>query len=348
MNKSSRILITGVTGLVGSYVARLLAEQGYVNLIGTKRTTSKTSLLGPLQDQIEWKEGDLTDPIFLYELCSDCEIIIHCAAHISYRRKDYDQMMNLNSIATQLLVNYAMEHQVKHFIYVSSIAALGRTGESETIDESRIWRRNAYNSDYAVSKYLGEMEVWRGQAEGLQTAIVNPSIILGAGFWGNGSLTIYDRIWKGVRFYPPGASGWVDVRDVAKAILKIAEQNITNQRFILNGSNESYYHVFHGLASEMKRQLPKYEVGTLMAEIGWRASHLLSTITGQPPYLDRIVARITQNDYVFDNRKSIAQIGLKYRDLASTIKESARVYLDARKQNLDYGILPFQNFENPA
>ena len=79
--------------------------------------------------------------------------------------------------------------------------------------------------------FLAEMEVWRGQQEGLSTLILNPSLILGAGTWTRTSLAMVEQIAKGLPIVPAGATGIVDVRDVAQAaIIGLNDANLQNEK----------------------------------------------------------------------------------------------------------------------
>ena len=101
------------------------------------------------------------------------------------------------------------------------------------------------------------MEVWRGIEEGMDAVIVNPSIILGAGNWDIGSPKLFQAIWKGLKYYTKGETGFVDVWDVSKAMISLMDElnfeKTKNQRFILNAGNLSYQDFFNKIADEEKR-----------------------------------------------------------------------------------------------
>src|SRR5207237_762459 len=66
--------------------------------------------------------------------------------------------------------------------------------------------RNAehLNTNYAISKYRAEMEVWRGMGEGLSTLIVNPSTILGFGEWNHSSCALFKNVYNEFPWYTKG------------------------------------------------------------------------------------------------------------------------------------------------
>ncbi len=95
------------------------------------------------------------------------------------------------------VVNCCIDFGVKKLCHVSSIAALGTPKEHETtITEETDWNPEELHSDYAITKYGAEMEVWRGQQEGLEVVIVNPGVIFGYGFPKRGSDVIIQSVKK--------------------------------------------------------------------------------------------------------------------------------------------------------
>ena len=176
-----KIFVTGGTGFLGSYLLRYLIHKGYTDIRALKRSTSSMALLGDVAHLIEWIDGDILDVVSLQESMQEVQQVYHCAAIVSYESGQADLMHEVNVVGTANVVNLALEMQVEKLVHVSSIAALGRSGKSKLLDESAKWEQSKFNTQYAISKHRAEMEVWRGIAEGLNAAIVNPSVILGSG-----------------------------------------------------------------------------------------------------------------------------------------------------------------------
>jgi dihydroflavonol-4-reductase len=92
--------------------------------------------------------------------------------------------------------------------------------------------------------------------EGLDAVIVNPSIVLGPGNWNAGSSRLFKTVWDGLRFYTKGVTGYVDVKDVVKAMLLLMKDEnfgkCKNQRFLLNSENWSYQKLFNHIADALK------------------------------------------------------------------------------------------------
>ena len=113
--------------------------------------------------KIEWIEGDLLDVTFLPTALKEVKTIFHTAANVSFDEKNAEEIIKINVIGTENLVNEAIASNVKEFIYVSSIAAMDDLNPvTKLIDEKSTWNNELKHSTYAISKYRGEMEVWRG------------------------------------------------------------------------------------------------------------------------------------------------------------------------------------------
>ena len=156
----------------------------------------------------------------------------HCAAFISFDTNDYFALRKINIEGTANLVNLCLANNIEKLCYVSSIATIGNSIKNELITEDTHWNPEEDQSVYAITKYGAEMEVWRGTQEGLIVIVVNPGIIIGAGFWRSGSGSLITRIYKGISHYTTGVVGFVDVLDVVMPLIQFMESDIKNERYI--------------------------------------------------------------------------------------------------------------------
>ena len=285
------IFITGCTGLVGSHlVAELVNGQQALSTIKLLcRKNSDLSLLknvlsrygiNEIPDNIEFVYGDVLDYDILENAMKDVDDVYHCAAVVSFDPSDKNSLMRVNVEGTKNMVNAALYCGVKKFCHVSSIAALGRALEGESIDEESPWTQSKNNSVYSISKHEAEMEVWRGIAEGLNATIVNPSLILGAGRWDSSSCELFNTVAKGFPFYTTGINGFVDVKDVTRAMIMLMKNNKFGQRYCLNGVLISYKELFTLMANNFNVKVPYIKVGKTLSEIAWRIFWLFGKIQG--------------------------------------------------------------------
>lgn len=331
--KEQQLFVTGGTGLLGSYLLRYLVQAGYQRIRALRRANSRMDLVANIVDKIEWIEGDILDVLFLDKAMEDVQRVYHCAAIVSFDPRDVDKMMQVNQEGTANLVNICLHHQVEKLIHVSSIAAIGRRPKTRIINEALKWERSHYNSNYAISKYLAEQEVWRGIAEGLTAAIVNPSVIMGSGFWDEGPTRFFKQVWEGLKFYPTGATGFVDVRDVAQFMIQLMESNIAKERYILNGENLQFQKVFNSIAKELHTKAPFIKVNPLLKSIAWRAEWLRTLFTRKKPMVTRDTANAAMRTFEYQNDKSLQVFDFKYTPIARTIAETSSQFLQALKED---------------
>lgn len=325
-----KVFVTGATGFLGSYLVRLLIQEGY-QVKASKRNSSSMKLLGNLSNKVEWHEGDILDYNFLETIISDVEYVFHCAATVSFSPKDTERMMSINVNGTSNIVKACIKHSTKKLIHTSSIAAIGRSEEQFEVSEESIWTESKFNTTYAKSKYLAEQEVWKGVENGLKMTIVNPSIILGAGNWNSGSCKLFTTVLNGLKFYPVGNTGFVDVKDVAKSMLLLAESNIHNNRYIINAGNYSYQLIFELMATYLSVPKPSIKVTPLLRNIAWRLEKFKSHFTKKHPIITRETSLISSLSYSYSNKRSVQDLGIVYTPIEDTIRESCIALLQYKE-----------------
>jgi nucleoside-diphosphate-sugar epimerase len=331
------ILITGATGLTGSHLALGLTSKG-AEVRVLKRKGSNPDMIRKVfslysenpEDQlskIKWVDGDLLDVFSLEDAMEGVEEVYHCAALVSFLPRDKKRLMQINTEGTANLVNAALEKKVRKLCHVSSIAALGRPEhQSDIIDEDLVWKASRHNSIYAVSKYGAEREVWRGTAEGLDAVIVNPSIILGVAGPGMGSSRLFNTVWNGLKVYPPGKNGFVDVRDVVKAMIGLMESDIKNERFILNAANLEYRKLFELMAEAFGKPAPTIKVNPALAGIAWRVETLKSMLTGTKPLITKETANTAVQHFEYSNEKIRKTLGFEFTPIEETVRHFCGVF----------------------
>ena len=338
--KNSLVLVTGGTGFLGSYLIRLLLQKGY-KVRALRRASSVMDLVQEVAARVEWAEGDVTDIVALEDAFQGVTHVMHCAAISSFHPRDAERLKRTNVNGTANVVNLALDFGIQKLIHVSSIAALGRSKERPHLDETSKWVQSNDNSLYAISKYLSEQEVWRAHTEGLPVAIVNPAVILGSGFWDAGSPRFFSQIDQGLKFWPVGRSGFVDVRDVAQFMLLLLESDIAGQRYILNAENKSFQDLFKLIANALGAKPPSIKVTPLLAEVAWRVEWLKEKLLGAEPVVTKESARSSVSSFYYDNQKSLNLPGFQYRPLEQTIRETAAQFLEAKREGMTTKVLPF-------
>jgi dihydroflavonol-4-reductase len=323
------IFVTGGTGLVGSHILLKLAQQGKA-VKALKRSSSSLAVCksifshynaDDLFTAINWVEGDVNNIASLELGMMDCTHIIHCAAIVSFHASDAQMMRKINIEGTANVMNIALSLGIKKAGFVSSIAALGRNSTKGVVDEECHFKATKHDSNYALSKYYAEQEVWRASQEGLDVVMVNPSVILGPGDWTKGSSQIFQKIHKGLKFYTTGSTGYVDVVDVADSLIALLFSDVKNERFIVNGANLKYRDCFNRIADGFSKPHATVKVTPFLKEIAWRIEWLRAIITAKKPLLTKETANSAMRNSAYSTTKIEEAIAFEFIPIEQTIKK---------------------------
>jgi nucleoside-diphosphate-sugar epimerase len=329
------VFITGGTGFIGSYIIKNLIQKGYT--VRAIRRSNKLPFYIPdeILRKVQWVEGDVLDIVSLHDAMQDAEAVIHAAAIVSFSKKERHRMYHVNVEGTANVVNAAIENKVKRFLHVSSVAALGRTTKTETINELKKWEENKSNTHYAISKHHSELHVWRGFAEGLEGVVINPSTVLGYGDWHQSSCAIFKNAYKEFPWYTKGINGFVGVEDVAETIVQLLFSEITQKKFIVNGENRSFQQLFNTIADGFHKKHPHKEATKAMGEIAWRLERLKEIFTGKKALLTRETAKVAHSKTSFDNSALLNALPrFQFTPLEAVIKTACEKYLEALQKGI--------------
>ncbi len=313
-----KVLITGANGLLGSYILRYLIQNG-IDVRATFRKGSDLTLVNDIKEKVEWFEADMTDYPMMEKAMEGCNRIIHSAAVVSYSKKDRSTMIKINVNGTKNLVDLALANNIDHFIHISSIAAIGRPKTSKLLNEETKWEKSQYNTVYGQSKFLSELEVWRGIGEGLKAVILNPSFIFGPGDLNRSSTQLFKFVLNENRFYTRGYLNFVDVRDVVKAIDKVYNQKTIGERYIISGGYIALKDLFGKLALRWGKKKPSIEVGSFVTGIVWRLESMRTFFFGGKAIITRESALSAMRTYQLDPAKSISELKMEYLSIEDTL-----------------------------
>lgn len=322
------VVVTGATGFIGAYILQELVRKNYRVRAIHRSGNFPFFISKEIIEKVEWVTGDILDIVSLESAFDGADTIIHAAAMVSFSAKERQQMMRINIDGTANVVNIAIERNVRRFVYISSVAAIGRRQDGFAVNEEKKWEANKTNTWYATSKYYAEMEVWRGIGEGLNAVILNPTTVLGYGDWNLSSARIFKAVYNEMPWYTNGVNGFVDVEDVAFATIRLMETDYAAQRFIINGENLPFRTIFNKIAEGFNKKAPSKHAGKWMGKIAWRLAWVQSLVTGESSVLTRESARVAQSRTLFDNRKVLSALpGFQFTPLSKTIERACKKYL---------------------
>lgn len=312
------IAITGASGLLGSFITSHFISEGE-QVIALRRKESNSSFVQSLPDKIQWREADVLDINSLNESFKDVDTVIHAAALVSFNPRKAKQIFDTNVMGTKNVVDACLVSGVKKLIQISSVAALGRQKGKTLIDETSTWTDNALHSDYAISKYQAELEVYRGYEEGLKVSLVNPSVILAPGDWNRSSSQLFKYIWSEKPFYTDGVMNYVDVRDVASMVYALHTSDFSGERFIASANHSSYKNIFDEIAKRFHKRSPFIKVNPSLTGMVAGLEAIRCYLTNQEPIITKHTARMAREPFYYHNQKAKEKLKINFRTLDETL-----------------------------
>lgn len=191
------ILLTGVTGFLGSHLALALLERGcrlkvlvrrregdsvlrLKRIFDATRPTPLVSYL--LSGQLDILHGDVTDRYFglspqtLLALTDNVTDILHCAAIVSFDPSRVDELQRVNVEGTKHVLEFAKISRATLYDVSTAFVAGRRAGR---VAENNLDGAAGFNNAYEESKFLAELAVHKAMANGLPAVILRPSILVG-------------------------------------------------------------------------------------------------------------------------------------------------------------------------
>jgi dihydroflavonol-4-reductase len=346
-NQYKPVFVTGGTGLLGSHLIFTLISQGeQVRAIHRKTSNRETleKVIGyykgdadKLLNLVEWIECDICDYDRLEQTMLGVEIVYHCAAAVSFENRNKDYVLDNNIKGTSNIVKACFANKIRKLCHVSSISALGAYDGEAMVNETHSWDEAGYRSPYGTSKYLSEKEVWKGISNGLNAVIVNPTIILGPGGWNRGSSAFFPKIYSGLLFYTSGTNGYVDVNDVVKAMITLMRNNISGERFIVNGENLTYDKFFGMIARSLKVWGPFIKVPKLLSYLALPLVSVLEIFSKGKTTLTMEMLKVAWSRITYDNSKLIKRTGFSYTPIERTVQVIGEIFL---QEKIKMGLYP--------
>ncbi|MBA5628616.1 NAD-dependent epimerase/dehydratase family protein [Moheibacter lacus] len=325
------VFVTGATGLIGSFLLLELSKKGK-QIRAMKRKNSDLEAVKNLFlefsdlesfQKIDWVESDLLDIPDLEKHFDGVETIYHAAASVGFDDRSRKQIHEINVKGTENLVNLAIAKTIPNFVYISSIAVLDEIPGEKIITEKSKFDAERIHSEYAISKKKGEMNVWRGSQEGLKVLVVHPSVVIGSLDGNRASERLFQLAGKKKAFATAGLTGYVDVRDVAFAMVELVEKNKWNEAFILNSGDESFLNVFNHL-----RKAKNLGEAKLVSKGKLKLAKFLSQISRifGGPYMSQASYHALTGNVVYSNEKIKKEIGMEFIPIEEALDFHAKRY----------------------
>lgn len=318
------IAITGANGLLGKYIIdRLLQEN--LPVVAIVRQPGKEKIFS--SHLVTERYADITDPVSLLEALEGVSCVIHSAAYVSLNPNALKKMIEVNVKGTGNIVDACLQLNISKLIYVSSGAAIGKPKGVTHLTEESKWITEDFNTDYAESKYMSELEVYRGYEEGLNISIVNPSTILAPSDWNRSSSKLFKFVWEEKPFYTEGQFNYVDARDVAEVIFQLYKGNHNGQKYLASSGSTSFLDFFTKVAQRFGKKPPTLNINPFLIRAAASLDSLRCRITGGEPFVDKKALKINREFFLYSNEKARNELKVTFRTLEETLDWCCTEYL---------------------
>ncbi len=315
------VAVTGANGLVGSHLIKVLLEKDVKVKAFIRSNRAKlelTTFLGADNlKNLQFVFGDILDKESVDNLIQGVDIFYHTAAYVSFNPHAKKQIYNTNVNGTKNIVNALLKEKNSStkLVYLSSVAAIGDPINEEIVNENHLLKKNEKQSHYGKSKYLAELEVWRGIEEGLNAVILNPAIILGNANSGKSSSALLQQMAFGLPFITDGTTGYVSVNDVCRAAIILSDTDIKSQRYILCSENLSYQKLFEMVQKSLNKERKPRFINKKMLWTISLLNEIFAWIFNLSPKLTRQIVKSGFEHSRFDGKKIVRDLGFQYSDL---------------------------------
>jgi len=325
-----KILVTGATGFVGNNLLNELAESfpsSQTSVFVLPNDPFKSCLAE--YDKLHIIEGNIINKEEVLNAVIGHTHIIHLAGLISYWKKDYKKLMDVNITGVKNIVEACIKHNTTMLVHVSSVGAYGFYKDGSLANEGTPfnWPENFI---YMVSKYEGQKIVERAVEErGLKAVILSPASILGPGDHNihTPHNQLYSKIYKKILLGCfSGGLAVVDVRDLVRIILKTLNSDKYGEKYLVVGSNVEYSQVVKTIAKYAKRRVYPFSVPSFLLSILGRSLELLSHISNRRSLLTYALGKLSSWKTYYSNEKSKIDFDHDYVPFDKTIKDSCKYF----------------------
>lgn len=245
------VFLTGYTGFIGTNLGIKLSLMNS-NVYALTRTTIENQ-------NVKTFIGDISETNILINTLKECDTVFHCAAYISFQKKDFDKAYQVNVVGTRNVLEAALQAGVKKVVHLSACAVLGFSKDKNIILDETVNPKIEKDNVYAYTKKLAEDEVQKYVQKGLDVSIANIATVYGQGDRKLNSGSVIKSIYEGkMNMVPPGGTSFVSVDDLVDGLILLAEKGKSGERYIFCTENMEYKMLCQRIAKTLNVKEPKY------------------------------------------------------------------------------------------
>ena len=314
-----RIAITGASGHLGAALVNELLNQEGIE-IRAQFHSQNPPFTG---NNLTWIKGDLSINS-LNELIAGSDYVIHSAALISITGPQKGKVFETNVNGTKRVVEVCQTNKVKRLVHVSSSHALMETPASGVYDETRPYKKES-DFAYDFSKATADQFVLETvKNTDLDAFIVRPSSMIGPYDYKPSLLgaAIFDISKRKVPAMIKGGYNFVDVRDVAKAIIQSLEKGKRGESYNLTGTYFEMKELSKVVATISGVKPPRWMVPEFVIKIALPFIALQTKISKkQPKFTKESLHALKHGHRNMSNDKAKMELGLETRPIEESLSD---------------------------
>lgn len=323
-----KVLVTGATGFLGSWVVRELLTAGHTPRALCRKTSRLDNLTELLQQGAEQAEGDVLDAGAVRRALDGCDAVIHTAGVPHFSPDNIPNMMRVNVEGAEIVLGAALEAKVQRALLTSSVAAMGGAWTPRVADETTPSNVESLGLHYSLSKWQGEQAGRRFFERGLPLVTLRPSVILGPGdIFRSSTSTILGLVQHKLPVYVEGGASFGDVRDIARAHVAALTRGRPGEAYILAGHNLSISELVKRVAAQSGVSAPPrmpYAVAKPLVTV----AELSLLALKRHPHMSRQLLLASRLYTWASSEKARAELGYEIRPFEESLRATLRFFLD--------------------
>ena len=310
-----KIAITGASGFIGSVLVPLLRADGHTLRLLTRSPRT--------QDGITFIKGDLLHEESLKTLVAGVDVVIHLAAIISIDDRAGEDTFRVNTSGTSLLLAAAKAAGVQRFIHISSVTAFNQSPYEGHMNESRALATTT-GHNYDTSKAASQATALAANDTGFEVIVLAPTAVTGPfdykpSLLGKAVINIYNG--KIPALFPGGVD-FVDVRDVAAAIVSSLTRGTPGSAYLLSGQWVSLRSLSAEIGVVKGRKISLATIPLWLVFGMLPLVRFWSRITGGPPYYTKqSVHNLIYSNKNIDSSRARSELQFNPRPFSETIRD---------------------------
>ena len=312
-----KVLVTGVSGYIGSHCAAELLKNGYSVKGSLRDLTKKNEVINGIskvidpKKNLEFCELDLMEDKGWEDAMSDCDHVLHVASPFPMAEpKDKESVIQPAVQGTERALKHAKEAGIKKIVITSSLVSMVGGNKINHLNEKNWTDPEKDNiSTYMKSKTLAEKVAWdwykdQNDQKKLELTVINPGPVYGPTLTGNlegSSMSFINQLMEGKMSALPNVQYVMsDVRDVAEIHVKSLSKPESNGRRLIVTTRESYSFInvaeilhLNGFIKKMPNKAPSL----LLKTIGL----FNNEVKGMLPFVDsKVTADTSLTEKIFN------------------------------------------------